>query len=220
MHFGAWHLEDVDIVIKAELHHRLDCRRSVFRQPVSHHRLSQQTVRNEYAVIRAIQDSSPPPELIAQTGHRDPSEAWAFGSAHLHTEFFEDGQMASQRIRLDDEHELLAGSRVWFTNGQPKCQADQLPGRLAEHVHWQCWYDNGKKKEEGGVRGDVRHGEWTEWSKTGAVRLHGTYFEGKKTGTDPKNVRKSLHNFRLTTQGDLGGKKWSPFFEWLERKIR
>jgi len=128
-------------------------------------------------------EAPPPSELMAQTGHRDPSEAWSFGTVYLYTEFFDDGQLSKQRIRLDDEHELVAGSRTWFKSGQPKCQVDQLPDRVAGHVRSACWHDNGKKKEEGALRGGVRHGEWTEWAKNGSVRVHGTYFEGKKTGT-------------------------------------
>ena len=49
-----------------------------------------------------------------------------FGTTHLHTEYFEDGTMSRQGIRLDETHELVAGSRTWFENGQMKCRADQM----------------------------------------------------------------------------------------------
>ncbi len=121
-----------------------------------------------------------PPELLAQVGSAD---RWQFGRTHLQTEFFAHGKASSQRIRTGDGRELLAGMRTWYENGQLRCRADQLPGRVPEHVSWVCYYDDGVTREEGAKRDGKRHGDWSEWSRSGALRSRGSYFDGKRTGT-------------------------------------
>ncbi|BDD08904.1 hypothetical protein FUAX_13360 [Fulvitalea axinellae] len=63
--------------------------------------------------------------------------------------------------------------------------ADECKGKTVEGKKegtWVCFYENGKKREEGAYKTDVKVGAWKYFHENGTVAMEGNYIKGVEKG--------------------------------------
>ncbi len=94
-------------------------------------------------------------------------------------EFFKNGNIKDQGKTITGR--FFTGERKeFYENGTLKTIGSYVePGTKTNH--WIFFWPNGQKKEEGDYVGNLRSGEWVEYSETdGSIGAKGVYTNGKK----------------------------------------
>jgi len=60
------------------------------------------------------------------------------------------------------------------------CQGETVDG--VQQGHWQCFYDNGKVREEGDYQQGKKSGHWKFYHENGNLALEGSYENGLEKG--------------------------------------
>lgn len=61
------------------------------------------------------------------------------------------------------------------------CKGEMQDG--AQHGHWQCFYTNGKVREEGDFQKGQKVGHWKFYHENGNIALEGNYTDGHEIGS-------------------------------------
>jgi antitoxin component YwqK of YwqJK toxin-antitoxin module len=61
------------------------------------------------------------------------------------------------------------------------CKGEMLDG--TQHGPWQCFYENGKVREEGDYQKGQKTGHWKFYHENGNIALEGDYTNGHESGS-------------------------------------
>jgi antitoxin component YwqK of YwqJK toxin-antitoxin module len=75
---------------------------------------------------------------------------------------------------------VTADGSMLSVNGQVTAVCAKPDG--TRHGPSMSWYENGRKAQAGEYRDDLKEGEWTFWSATGALTGRGAFRAGKAHG--------------------------------------
>lgn len=101
-----------------------------------------------------------------------------------------------------------AGVEVWCELRSPSEAVRQGPS-----IHW---YENGRRRSEGGWVAGKPHGEWRHWHPNGTPQARGTLAHGLREGVwttyHPDGTRESEGNY-------VGGKQHGPWIFWDDEAL-